>query len=390
MWTTQKSSATKTPARSKRATTTTNQTYQLQAEDLDNSGSSGSEFEPEENDDDELPSEEYTVETEEDLEDDAAEGETGGSGEGSGATTQPKKPKSNKVCTPPRSPACLIRSCFFSHRLPQHGDPRPSNSLRFVPLSMFHSATALTSSAHQQPVWKDILLAAIGKSQAHGTPSAAFPANCDLSAFAKEVHAHLMNQIMGTPVPTVDSVSIPSHLGSVTHRQQSSTSAHGGTSNAPPAPPPPPPAHNYRSPYESDDEEDGRGTGNVAPPPASATTGTTMDQQEVAPITAGLLQDKLAAEYTIVPPMQPGGTLQLMVQDDAIRTTVRHAIADLDRYLAFENGFPDVITRARVIADLLINSARMLTLDGLHDRLNIDRDFTRTLSAIVCHNYYIP
>ena len=141
--------------------------------------------------------------------------------------------------------------------------------------------------------------------------------------------------------------------------------------------------------HQSDDEDDGHGAGNVAPPPATATTGTTMDQQEAAPTAAGQLQDKPAAEYTIVPPTQPGGTLQLMVQDDAIRTTVRLAIADLDRYLAFENGFSDAITRARVIADLLINSARALTLDGLHDRLNIDRDFTRTLSAIVRHFYYI-
>ena len=75
----------------------TNKTYQLPLEDLDNSGSSGSEFEPEEHDDDELPSEEYTVDTQddEDIEDDATEG---GADHGSGASGKTKKPKSNKVC----------------------------------------------------------------------------------------------------------------------------------------------------------------------------------------------------------------------------------------------------------------------------------------------------
>ena len=193
------------------------------------------------------------------------------------------------------------------------------------------------------------------------------------------VHAHVMNQVAKTPTPAASEVSIPSHLGFVVSPHSRSTSGRRNDASASSTPPPPGSSDNHGSAHESNEDDDGHGPQDVAaPPPATIAT-----MQEPPNPSTGQVQDKVAAEYTIVPPTQPGGALQLMVQDEAIRTTVRHAIADLDRYLAFENGFPDAITRARVIADLLAAAAQSLSFDGLYDRLKTDHDFTRTLSALV-------
>ncbi|PIL28579.1 hypothetical protein GSI_08620 [Ganoderma sinense ZZ0214-1] len=339
-------SAGKAPLRPKRAAANANQTYRLPLDDLDNSGSSGSEFEPEENDDDELPSEEYTVDLGEEVMDEEEDNQVR-----SGATSKGKKSNKSSAIRGPKAKQLL-----------------------------------------EQPVWKDFLLSAIAK--AHDSSSTGLPANLDLSAFADEVHMHFLNQVLKTSTPGSHStISIPSHLGFVTPSHPRSTSIRAGPSaslsesprstsihGGPPASVsanPPTPANNTR--FESWDDDFGDDdTPDLGPQPA--VTGHQPEAPNAAG--AGQTQDKPANEYAIIPPTQPGGTLQLMVQEEAIRNTVRQAIADLDRYLAFENAFPDAITRSRVIADLLVSAAGLQDLNGLQERLKTDPDFTRTLSAL--------
>ncbi|KAI1781958.1 hypothetical protein LXA43DRAFT_907195 [Ganoderma leucocontextum] len=327
--------AAKTPAH--RRATITNQTYQLLAEDLDNSGDSGSEFEPEEDEDDELPAEEYTVDTGDDMEDDLMEDKVE---EPTGAApTKASKGKSKKASA-----------------------TRGPKAKQLLEVS-------------QQPVWKDMLLAAIAKS--HPGISMGLPANFDLSAFAEEVHAHVMKQVVKTPTPAASSVSIPSHLGFVAQPRPRSTSLHHGPSTS--SAPPPQPDNLPPSPNDDDDHDD-EFFGDTAIP--ASPIAATVPQPQAPPNAAGQAQDKPAADYVIVPPTQPGGTLQLMAQEENIRITVRLTIGDLDRYLAFENGFPDAMTRSRVIADLLAGAAHSLGFTGLQDRLQTDKDFTRSLSAL--------
>ncbi|KAI1784555.1 hypothetical protein LXA43DRAFT_901354 [Ganoderma leucocontextum] len=332
-----KAQAAKTPAR--RRATLTNQAYQLQVDELDNSGDSGSEFEPQDDEDDELPSEEYTIDTGDDIEDEVMDDEVQESASVAPARAgKGSKGKSNKGSSA--------------------RGPKAKQLL-------------------EQPVWKDMLLAAIAKS--HPGISAGLPANFDLSAFAEEVHAHVMHQVVKTPTPAASTVSIPSHLGLVVQaRPRSSTSFHHGPSTS--SAPPPQPDNFPPGPDHDDDHDDDifADTAGPAPPIAPAT----VPPPQAPPNTAGQPQDKLAADYVIVPPTQPGGTLQLMAQEENIRITVRLTIGDLDRYLAFENGFPDAMTRSRVIADLLAGAAHSLGFMGLQDRLQTDKDFTRSLSAL--------
>ncbi|KAI1782634.1 hypothetical protein LXA43DRAFT_1103652 [Ganoderma leucocontextum] len=332
---TAKEEAAKTPAH--RRTNITNWTYQLLADELDNSGCSGSEFDPEEDDDDELPSEEYTVDTGDDIEDELMDDEV----QEQATVAPPQAAKAGKA---------------KSNKVPSTRGPKAKQLL-------------------EQPVWKDMLLDAIAKS--HPGISAGLPANFDLSAFAEEVHAHVMNQVVKTPTPAARSVSIPSHLGFVVQPHSRSTSLHHGpsTSSAPPPQPdnfPPGPDH------DKDHDDDVFADTALPAPPIVAT----VPQPQAAPNAAGQPQDKLAADYVIVPPTQPGGTLQLMAQEENIRITVRLTIGDLDRYLAFENGFPDAMTCSRVIADLLAGAAHSLGFMGLQDHLQTDKDFTRSLSAL--------
>lgn len=222
----------------------------------------------------------------------------------------------------------------------------------------------LTGAVAQQPVWKDVLLAALAKSHPGvvTTSMGGMPANLDLTAFAEAVHAHVVGGVSQTSMPAAKPVRASPHASSPAHQ----------AANRPSIPPP----HLHHTPSNQGSDDNHQDLPDM-PTPALSPPSSPAPQQ---PTHASICR---AQDYAIVPPTQPGGTLQLTAQDNDIRATVRQAIADLDIWLSFDNSFPDALTRTRKIANLLSQAACALEYVCLEERLLADQDFTRSLSGLV-------
>ncbi|KAI0765858.1 hypothetical protein BD413DRAFT_718059 [Trametes elegans] len=100
------------------------------------------------------------------------------------------------------------------------------------------------------------------------------------------------------------------------------------------------------------------------------------------PIGPGIPLHVNPAEYAVVPPANPGGALLLTTQHPHISETIRNTFIRIEISLAFQNAFPDALTRARCINTALVESARDLGYGGLQRRLVSDISFTRMLSTL--------
>jgi hypothetical protein len=88
----------------------------------------------------------------------------------------------------------------------------------------------------------------------------------------------------------------------------------------------------------------------------------------------------------------PSGEVGILAQSDEVRAVVRRAIVVIEEFIIFENGFPDIATRAAWARKALLKAVNQLTQSKLTDhghylflkkRLKEDPEYVRDLSSVV-------
>jgi len=80
------------------------------------------------------------------------------------------------------------------------------------------------------------------------------------------------------------------------------------------------------------------------------------------------------------------GKVNLNSQQSHIQTILRTAIAEMHKYLAFENAYPNLLEKQRVSSDILLAAAKGLGHKKCQDvceRLQEDSKYVRALAAVV-------